>query len=144
MEREWAIVLPTRDNSGHRIRSAVLEDIVRNWSEHFGGSTAWHTAGCYSTGEELQCEPGILVESVRTEATAADIAADERWVSRFAADIARLLGQQALFEQEVTGTRTTFRPGERLAELPADLLEPTAPAVTPTESFARFLREGTT
>jgi hypothetical protein len=145
VEREFRVVIPRQDNAQQPISVDVLRGLVREFADHFGGATVipraggcWEMGGLY--GLQMHCEPNMIVEAVRSgpEVTQQQLDEDERWVRDFARRVGELLGQEAVFEQQVTGTRTTFQPGHPAERLPPQLLQQ-GPPPTDRDSFARLL-----
>ncbi len=136
-EREFRLVVPKFDNGNHRIAVSVLAGIVQRVADHFGGATVYPaTLGCFETAGEIQCEENIVVDVTRTDATPGQIQQDIDWMAGLAGDVARELGQEAVFEQQELDTRTLFAPGQRLASLPPDKLQR---GPVPTSLFGRLI-----
>lgn len=125
-EREFKLVLPKRDNSGVRIRTSVLTDIIRDVAEHFNGvSVVPTTLGCYRDSEtqRLQCEENLTVTVTRTQSSPDELRADHQFMLAVAHRAAKLFGQEAVMESENHGTHTIFVPGVRRQHLSSELLE---------------------
>lgn len=126
MEREFRIILPKFDNAGQRISTDVLRDYAQQVAKHFGGVDVFPaTLGCYYSKQEqrLQCEENIVIEATRNDATPDEVTADTLWMHKLAGEAARQLGQEEVFLQQDTATRTSFVQGHRKQELPANMLE---------------------
>ncbi len=145
-EREFRMILPKRDNLGHPINVQLLQGIVQEVADHFGGVTVLPvTLGCFDPGggRPLECEEGLMVDVTRFQdqegrpASPGLIQQDQAWMADLASRVAVQLGQQSVFEQQELDTRTDYRPGRRLAELPPALLQ-TGPL--PATLFGRLIR----
>lgn len=124
-ERTFRMLLPKYDNSGRRINTDALRDIAREVAARFNGvSVSPVELGCWVGQDgELQCEENVLLEVTRTNATPDQLEADRQWFMDLARRAGRLFGQEAVFVQEETDTRTTFVPGEPKRALPRALIE---------------------
>lgn len=131
------MIVPKQSNSGQTVRDSVLRGMVQEWAQRFDGATVFPALrGCWMMRElyaepHLHCEATMMLEAVRTgpNVDAALLRADGVWVKAFAERIGRTLGQEAVYEQIDMATRTEFRPGKALRDLPADVVQP-GPAVT--------------
>lgn len=126
MEREFRVILPKFDNEGHRISTDVIKRFAVAMADRFGGITVLPTTlGCYATARDhgLMCDENAILESVRTDATPEELAGDQQFMVGLAGQAARELGQEAVFEQQVSDTRTTFVPGQLRPSVPAALRE---------------------
>lgn len=124
-ERTFRMLLPKYDNSGRRIDTDALRDIAREVAARFSGVSVQPVQlGCW-VGKDgaLQCEENVLLEVTRTNASTEQLETDRQWFMDLARRAGRMFGQEAVFVQEETDTRTTFVPGERKWELPPELIE---------------------
>ena len=67
-EAHFTIILPKADNSGTKIKPAVISKYVDKINRNFGGSTTKpKTLGCWvdDTRGKLQCEMGLAIETFR-------------------------------------------------------------------------------
>lgn len=131
-EREFRIVIPKKDNAGNQISLRVLEDIVREISDRFGGATVYPTVlGCWNPGggRPIECEENFVVDVTRSRddqgrpASIGLLEEDRRWFLDLARRVANQLGQEEVMAQEETDTRTTFVTGRRLESLPPGMLQ---------------------
>lgn len=140
-EREYLVTLPRRDNDDHPISATVLEGLVRQFAEQFGGVTIYPlTGGCYTVTDKygtkgLQCEENLIVMAVETKPE--KIYADDRFVKTFAKGVGKILGQEYIMEQEELATRTWFRKGVKQQTLAPRVLQGNAPP--PEDTFTRLL-----
>lgn len=124
-ERTFRMLLPKYDNAGRRIDTDALRDIAKEVARRFGGVTVSPVElGCWvGPDDRLQCEENLALEVTRTGATPEQLEQDRQWFLDLARRAGRLLGQEAVFVQEETDTRTTVVPGERKLQLPPELIE---------------------
>ena len=126
MEREFRMILPKFDNEGHRISTDVIKRFAVAMANRFGGITVLPTTlGCYAIHRDggLQCDENAVLESVRTDATQDQLQGDQDFMVGLAGQAARELGQESVFEQQETDTRTTFVPGQLRPAVPVGLRE---------------------
>jgi hypothetical protein len=124
-EREFRLVLPRVDNAGNHIRADVLRVYVEDMAARFGGATVFpHAIGCeyLNAPRTTHCEDVLVVETIAQRDTQEQINADVQWMLDLATRAAAQLGQEGVFDQQILGSRTTFAPGVRQAQLPPYLI----------------------
>jgi len=68
--REYKLVFPKNDNQGDPIPRGLYEGYIRKISNHFGGVTIQtDIVGCWNDTDrnKLQCEPNIIISTIRSE-----------------------------------------------------------------------------
>ena len=127
-ERVFRAIIPKRDNSDQPIKASALESLASELIERFGGVTVYPAAmGCFKMEEgDVVCEENIVVETVFQIVTDPkqqvegcggtldqweQVDQQNKFMRTWANKAAKRLGQEAIFIQEETDTRTGFHGG---------------------------------
>lgn len=122
-DREFRLVLPKYDNSGMKIKTSKIRDVVDKMTDNFKGVTVYPSViGCWIGDDKKKvCEENIIISSVRdsesTENFNSVIKEDLKFIKSLASEVGMDLGQESILYGD-SKTEVTFAPGEKIKKLP--------------------------
>ncbi|PSR32831.1 MAG: hypothetical protein C7B46_12735 [Sulfobacillus benefaciens] len=115
--------------------------MAKSLATHFQGLTIYPVAaGCWvGQDNQLNCDQNIVVEAVRPNTSAQQIAQDTAYMAQVASDLGKEFGQEAIFNQVDRDTTTEFVPGVYQKQLPPSMLDTRRPHRDPEMVFKDLL-----
>jgi len=118
-EREFRIVLPSRDNNGHSLNKSVYSDYIKKMSDEFGGVTIHKAFGCgrkenksaSNPDPPLQCEENLVIEASLNSSKRQDIESGLRLMNRLGKNAQKRFGQWGVLVQSDTIEDVGFAEG---------------------------------
>lgn len=127
--RRYDLVIPTKDNSGNKIKTGIIDAFSKKMSRQFGGSTTYDAMGCYQSEEsgQTECEPVKVASTVRVyelvNKEPCDVwVDDDEFMERTSSDIATMFGQEGVFAMDWL-VETAYMSGEKRPRAQPELIQ---------------------
>ena len=139
-EYGWRLVVPTVDNSGNPIKTALLQHIADEMARAFGGVTVYPAAGCWDEGDKLHCDTNMVLTSAQIQGVEGPSQQQgDLIIAQLAHEVGEATGQAQVLEQSERFGFSNYQPGHYADRLPGDRLQSGMPVIPQTDVFAHVL-----
>lgn len=139
-EYGWRLVVPTMDNAGRPISTALLQHIADKMAKAFGGVTAYPAAGCWDDEGTLHCDTNMVLTSAQIAGLDGPTKAQgDIIIAELAREVGTATGQKDVMDQSERFGFSEYTPGTYQERLPASDIEAGLRPISQTQVLPHVL-----
>ena len=139
-EYGWRLVVPTMDNDGNPVSTALLKHIADEMAAAFGGVTVYPAAGCWDDKGILHCDTNMVLASAQIQGRPGPSRQQgDAIIAELARQVGEATGQRDVMDASEKFPFSEYTPGTYRQSLPAESIEPGLPVISQTEVLPHVL-----